>query len=50
MIRIVTGTVLEIGRGQREIKYMREAMEKKSRKAAGPTAPACGLYLLDVKY
>ena len=50
MIRIVTGTVLEIGRGQREIEYMKEALEKKSRKAAGPTAPACGLYLLDVKY
>ena len=50
MIRIVTGTVLEIGRGQREIEYMKEALEKKTRKAAGPTAPACGLYLLDVKY
>lgn len=50
MIRIVTGTALEIGRGQREIEYMKEALEKKKRKAAGPTAPACGLYLVDVKY
>lgn len=50
MIRIVTGTALEIGRGQREIEYMKEALKMKKRKAAGPTAPACGLYLLDVKY
>lgn len=50
MIRIVTGTALEIGRGQREIEYMKDALEKKKRKAAGPTAPACGLYLVDVKY
>lgn len=50
MIRIVTGTALEIGRGQREIEYMEEALEKKKRKASGPTAPACGLYLVDVKY
>ncbi|OLR65642.1 tRNA pseudouridine(38-40) synthase TruA [Peptoniphilus porci] len=50
MIRIVTGTALEIGRGQREIEYMKEALKMKKRKAAGPTAPACGLYLVDVKY
>lgn len=50
MIRIVTGTALEIGRGQREIEYMKETLEKKKRKASGPTAPACGLYLVDVKY
>ena len=50
MIRIVAGTTLEIGRGQREIEYMRKALEEKNRKAAGPTAPACGLYLVDVKY
>ena len=50
MIRIVTGTALEIGRGQREIEYMKEPLEKKKRKASGPTAPACGLYLVDVKY
>lgn len=50
MIRIVTGTALEIGRGQREIEYMKEALEKKKRKVSGPTAPACGLYLVDVKY
>ncbi|MDU5595884.1 hypothetical protein [Peptoniphilus rhinitidis] len=41
---------MEIGRGQREIEYMRKALEEKNRKAAGPTAPACGLYLVDVKY
>lgn len=50
MIRIVTGTALEIGRGQKEIEYMKEALIMKKRKAAGPTAPACGLYLVDVKY
>lgn len=50
MIRIIVGTSIEIGRGIRDIDYMEKALLSKNRKKAGPTAPACGLYLMDVKY
>jgi len=50
MIRIIVGTAIEIGRGNRDIDFMKEALLSKNRKKSGPTAPACGLYLMDVKY
>ncbi len=48
MVRIIVGTLLEVGQGKREPESMREILEKKDRSAAGPTAPAHGLTL--VKY
>lgn len=48
MVRIMVGTLLEVGQGKREPESMREILEKKDRTAAGPTAPAHGLTL--VKY
>lgn len=50
MIRIIVGTALEIGNGRFNEFHMKEVLDKKNRKAAGPTAPSCGLYLLDVEY
>lgn len=50
MIRIIVGTALEIGNGRYDETFMKEVLEKKNRKSAGPTAPSSGLYLLDVKY
>ena len=50
MIRIIVGTALEIGNGRFSELHMKEVLDKKNRKAAGPTAPSCGLYLLDVEY
>lgn len=48
MVRIMAGTLMEIGRGSYPPEHMKEILEAESRQAAGPTAPACGLTL--VKY
>lgn len=48
MVRIVAGTLIEVGRGVWEPEHMTEILQEQDRKAAGPTAPACGLCL--VKY
>lgn len=48
MVRIIAGTLMEIGRGNRKPEQMKEILALRDRQAAGPTAPACGLTL--VKY
>lgn len=48
MVRIIVGTLLEVGRGKRNSEDMKTILEAKDRSAAGPTAPAQGLLL--VKY
>lgn len=48
MVRIIAGTLMEVGEGKRTPQQMRDILEKKDRGAAGPTAPAHGLTL--VKY
>lgn len=48
MVRIIAGTLMEVGRGNVEPEKVREILDAKDRQAAGPTAPACGLTL--VKY
>lgn len=45
MVRIIVGTLLEIGRGKMSPEQMQDILEKKDRSVAGPTAPACGLML-----
>lgn len=50
MVRILTGTLLEVGFGRRSPESMEELMEAKSRALAGFTAPAQGLCLLEVDY
>lgn len=45
MVRIIAGTLIEVGRGSIEPEQMQEILEKRDRSAAGPTAPACGLTL-----
>lgn len=45
MVRIVAGTLMEVGTGKREPEQIREILEAKNRNMAGPTAPACGLTL-----
>lgn len=50
MVRILTGTLLEVGLGQREAETMPAILEAKDRAAAGKTAPARGLILWDVTY
>ncbi len=48
MVRIITGTLLEAGKGKIEPNEMIQILKAKDRQAAGPTAPAHGLTL--VKY
>ncbi len=50
MVRILTGTLLEVGFGKRTPESMRELLEAKDRREAGATAPACGLTMLEVDY
>lgn len=50
MIRILSGTLLEVGFGKRSPESMIELLELKDRSKAGFTAPAKGLCLLKVDY
>ena len=50
MVRILTGTLLEVGTGQRSEESVRAALESLEREQAGFTAPAQGLTLWDVRY
>lgn len=50
MIRILTGTLIEVGRGERVIESMTAILAAKNREAAGYTAPPQGLRLEKVEY
>ena len=50
MVRILVGTMLEIGGGRRPLSSLEEALQSGRREAAGPTAPAHGLMLWRVEY
>lgn len=50
MVRIMTGTLIEVGQGKRLPKEMQEILEGKDRTLAGITAPARGLCLVEVLY
>jgi tRNA pseudouridine38-40 synthase len=50
MVRILTGTMLEIGRGSRPVDDMGRLVQGASRSAAGRTAPAHPLVLVGVRY
>lgn len=49
-VRILVGTMLEVGQGRRSVDDFRELLTGRPRSAAGETAPAHGLYLLQVTY
>lgn len=50
MVRIIAGTLVEIGKGNIDKNSMKEILAAKDRSAAGPTAPACGLTLEWIRY
>lgn len=50
MVRILVGTLLEVGRGAYPPEHVQEILEAKDRRMAGPTAPAAGLCLMKVDY
>ncbi|HCF48963.1 MAG TPA: tRNA pseudouridine(38-40) synthase TruA [Syntrophomonas sp.] len=50
MVRIITGTLIEVGRGRLKAQNLAEILARQDRRYAGPTAPPQGLYLLGVDY
>lgn len=50
MVRIMAGTLMEVGRGNLEPGDIRRILEAKDRATAGPTAPACGLTLMKYEF
>jgi tRNA pseudouridine38-40 synthase len=50
MVRNIAGTLIEVGRGKFTVESVKGILDKKDRRASGPTAPAHGLCLMKVKY
>lgn len=50
MVRIIAGTLMDIGMGRRKPQDMKTIIEAKDRRMAGPTAPASGLILIGYEY
>ena len=50
MVRNLVGTMIDTGRGQIALKEIPEILAARQRSAAGPTAPARGLFLVSVEY
>jgi len=50
MVRIIVGTLVEVGRGKLAPSQVEKIIEARDRRRAGPTAPAYGLCLVGVKY
>ena len=50
MVRIMAGTLYEVGYGRLKARDIKAIIEGKDRRKAGITAPAHGLYLKEVYY
>lgn len=50
MVRIMVGTLVEIGMGKREPEEIKELLKADKREVSGETAPSCGLCLMSVEY
>lgn len=50
MVRIIVGTLMDVGRGRTAGKEIIRILEGRDRCLAGPTAPACGLTLKEIVY
>ena len=50
MVRIIAGTLIEVGLKRKDEGYVKAALEALNREAAGPTAPAHGLLLKDFRF
>jgi tRNA pseudouridine38-40 synthase len=50
MVRAMVGTLVEVGKGKIDSEEFRKILDSRNRKEAGPTAPAHGLFLKEVKY
>jgi tRNA pseudouridine38-40 synthase len=50
MVRIITGTLVDIGAGRLDVDSVSRALEMRDRREAGHTAPPYGLYLAEIYY
>lgn len=50
MVRNIAGTLMKIGAGDKPVDWMQQVLLAKQRAVAGATAPAYGLYLVQVEY
>jgi len=50
MVRIIVGTLIDVGHGKMEPREVKDIIESKDRKRAGATADASGLFLVEVMY
>ena len=50
MVRIIVGTLVEIGRGRQPVDWIGGVLASRDRTTAGPTAPPEGLFLVSVEY
>lgn len=50
MVRNITGSLIEVGKGAQKPEWIKWLLDAKDRKLAGATAKAEGLYLVDVDY
>jgi tRNA pseudouridine38-40 synthase len=50
MVRALVGTLVEVGKGKIDSEEFQKILDSKNRREAGPTAPAHGLFLKEVKY
>ena len=50
MVRNIVGTLVEVGLGERDAGELLALIQARDRRAAGPTAPARGLFLVEVCY
>jgi tRNA pseudouridine38-40 synthase len=50
MVRAIVGTLIEVGKGKINPDEFQKILDSRDRKKAGPTAPAHGLFLKEVKY
>jgi tRNA pseudouridine38-40 synthase len=49
-VRNLVGTMLDVGRGRTRVEEISGILAARNRAAAGPTAPAQGLFLYSVEY
>ncbi len=50
MVRAITGTLIDLGRNKISLKDLETIIKSRNRSAAGYSVPACGLYLVSIKY
>ncbi len=50
MVRAIVGTLLEVGQGKLSVDEFTKIIESKNRGSAGASAPAQGLFLVDIEY